>query len=80
MSEIEEIIKKIEKQKIKFYSEYFEKPQHVKMPLWCFEELKKQFAQNSNLFINYYTGDIMFKGLRICPTIAIQRIEEIEVF
>lgn len=63
-----------------YYMQYDEEPKYVKMPLWLVQEIKYKMAEIMMLNIEYSTGLVKCFNLCICETLAIENIEDIEVF
>lgn len=86
MSKIEEadiILRHIECLITGFQHKYDERPRYIKAPIWVLIKLK-EYAQELLTNFNYNNleekEDFTVYGLKICPTITIKRLDEIEVF
>lgn len=77
------IIEVIQTLRTDFEYRYNEEPRFVKVPLWIFRKLK-DYAQELLTNFNYEEldekEDFRIFNLLICPTITIQRLDEMEVF
>ena len=62
-----------------YISKYHNYPKYIKLPLWIFECLKQTMCE-VDLKIDYKTGEITFFNLKVCETVSIEKLEEIEVF
>lgn len=78
--DVMDLVKIIKEKSYKYYEEHETLANYIKMPYWLFEVLKSQMASLVTMKIDYDTGNIKFLGLIICPTMAIDKIKEIEVF
>lgn len=66
-----------------FYNRYNERPRYVKMPLWIKNELieySKAILTNFNYKEFDEKEEFKILDLKICETITINRLDEIEVF
>ena len=75
-SEMTYIVKKLHD---KFYETYHVNPKYVKIPDWLFTELINErdeldFSNNFNPCVS------TFMGLKVCPTVEIHTLYDIEVF
>lgn len=62
-----------------YVSKYYSYPKYIKLPLWIFECLKQTMCE-VDLKIDYKTGEFTFFNLKVCETVSIEKVEEIEVF
>lgn len=77
LTELETVIhKKI----CEYLDKYLREPKYIKMPLWVFDMLKRRMKDIATFYIDYQTERFTYKGLIICETITIEKVEEIEVF
>lgn len=62
---------------------YDERPRYIKVPIWVLIKLK-EYAKELLTTFNYKeleeNEDFTIYGLKVCPTITIQRLDEMEVF
>ena len=84
MREEDEILRAIEDVLIpEFLEKYTERPRFIKMPIWASNKLR-EYAQEMLTNFNYKeldeNEDFTVFGLKVCPTITIQAINEMEVF
>ena len=62
-----------------YVAKYHKYPKYIKLPLWIFECLKQTMCE-VDLKIDYKTEEFTFFNLKVCETISIEKVEEIEVF
>lgn len=62
-----------------YVSKYHSYPKYIKLPLWIFDCLKQTMCE-VDLKIDYKTGEFTFFNLKVCETVSIEKVEEIEVF
>lgn len=62
-----------------YVAKYHNYPKYIKLPLWIFDCLK-QTMYEIDLKIDYQTGEFTFFNLKVCETVSIEKLEEIEVF
>ena len=62
-----------------YVAKYHNYPKYIKLPLWIFECLKQTMCE-VDLKIDYKTEEFTFFNLKVCETISIEKVEEIEVF
>lgn len=62
-----------------YVSKYHNYPKYIKLPLWIFDGLKQTMCE-LDLKIDYQTGEFTFFNLKVCETVSIEKMEEIEVF
>lgn len=67
------IFKKIEL----FEREYKCRPKYIKLPEWIYKEILR--LKNSWIVVKKQSGETLF-GLKVCPTVSIERLEDIDVF
>lgn len=84
MREEDEILRAIEGVLIpEFFEKYGERPRFIKMPI-CVSNMLREYAQEMLTNFNYKEldekEDFIVFGLKVCPTITIQAINEMEVF
>ena len=60
-----------------YIKEYDGEPRYLKIPQWIYNVLEINFEKEISENIR---GNRVYRGLKICPTISIETIEEIEVF
>lgn len=77
---MEEIDKTIQDKIDEFTKKYNTYPTFLKIPLWVYKEMKREMTKIRWFKIDYVEDLIKYRNLAVCPTIAIQGIEEIEVF
>ena len=65
-----------------YMEKYHKSPNYLKVPLFVYEIMKEQYREllTSNLSTNYKNEVETFRGMILCPTVSIERVEEIEVF
>lgn len=73
------IEKEIKDKRIAFMIKNSSRPNYIKIPLWCCEELKRKLIMTT-VKLDYFSEKLMYQNLILCPTIDIEKIEEIEVF
>lgn len=76
-TEIEVIINNKIKDFVKKYNQY---PRYLKIPLWISNCMKQRMRKIVSCKIDYETGNLLYRNLMVCETIAIEKAEEIEVF
>jgi hypothetical protein len=80
-----EILRNIECLITGFQHRYDERPRYIKVPIWVLITLK-DYAKELLTNFNYKeleleeNEDFTVYGLKVCPTITIQRLDEMEVF
>jgi hypothetical protein len=62
-----------------YVSKYHSYPKYIKLPLWIFDGLKEIMCE-IDLKMDYKTEEFTFFNLKVCETVSIEKIEEIEVF
>lgn len=62
-----------------YISKYYDYPKYIKLPSWIFDCLKQTMCE-LDLKIDYQTGEFIFFNLKVCETVSIEKMEEIEVF
>ena len=81
-----ELIIEILRNKINdFVKEYDEEPRYIKVPIWVLISLRDYAREMMTNFLYIEDeleekNDFTFCGLKVCPTITIRSVEEIEVF
>lgn len=65
-----------------YINKYMQNPNYIKVPLWIYECMKVTMRkmQTNYIRIDYTDELIKYRGLIICPTISIEKPDEIEVF
>lgn len=85
MEDADIIIRSIECLINSFMHRYNERPRYIKVPIWVLTELRN-YAKTMMTNFNYNVEDLEQKeeftifGLKVCETITIQRLDEMEVF
>ena len=77
LAEETRIIEEIDTKIYKFREKHNEHPNFIKIPLWCYELLKDEIRSRFGGSVIRYNK---YCNCRMCPTITIQLIDEIEVF
>lgn len=77
LDEIKEII---EDKIVAYIYKFNQEPKYIKMPLGLVVYLKEEMQKIVNFKIDYIDGLIKYRGLIVCETISIEKIEDIEVF
>lgn len=67
----------ISKKRELFEREYKCRPRYIKIPEYIYREILR--LDNSWIVVDKQCGETLF-GLKVCPTISIERLEDIEVF
>lgn len=62
-----------------YVAKYHSYPKYIKLPLWIFDCLKITMCE-VDLKIDYKTEEFTFFNLKVCETVSIEKVEEIEVF
>lgn len=73
--ELEELNKKIDKLSMLFRVNFGYNPHYIKIPMWLYIELLEESELDDD-----ETKEDIYRGLKVCPTIAITEISEIEIF
>lgn len=77
MKEVDEIIQ----DKIyKFVVEYNIYPRFIKVPLWLYQIMKNEMEKTELFKTNYVEKLETYRNLKLCPTVEIKDLKEIEVF
>lgn len=79
MVSLDQIISKIKKEINEYENKYICRPRFIKIPV-IYDALLR--ARSFEVSFNFFEKDaaVKFCGLQLCPTYAIESIEEIEVF
>ena len=67
---------------VEYKFKYHTSPHFVKIPLWLFSEINKEaqrFRETFDLIDDFPSRNFLL-GLTPCPTVSIDKIEQIEVF
>ena len=83
MTDVDIILRTIETLITDFMHKYDERPRYVKIPLWALRDLKdyaKELLTNFNFKELEEKEDFTVFGLKVCETITIKSVDEIEVF
>lgn len=64
----------------KFIKEYGKYPKYLKLPLWISCCMKREMKDIEHFNLDYNTEMLLYKDLVVCETMAITKLEEIEVF
>lgn len=62
-----------------YISKYHNYPKYIKIPLWIFECLKQTTCE-VDFKIDYKKEEFTLFNLKVCETVSIEKVEEIEVF
>lgn len=72
------VIPKVEHLIVKYRKEYGDRPKFIKIPIYVYDCMKFGWG----IYTDNLQSDSpeVLCGLRVCPTVSIQSIDEIEVF
>ena len=60
-----------------FEREYKCRPRYIKLPEWIYKEILR--LKTSWIVVEKQSGETLF-GLKVCPTVSIEKLEDIDVF
>lgn len=65
-----------------YISKYHKNPKYIKMPEWCLHEINIAIQEQYTYSIPNFdeSTEPKFMGMRVCETVSIKTIGEIEVF
>lgn len=75
IEELEKLNKKIDKLSMLFRVNFGHNPVYIKIPMWLYIELLEKSELDDD-----ETREDTYRGLKVCPTISISEISQIEIF